>query len=654
VDVIIRGEPVEYNGASFFLVDTSLWQTDGTPKGTRRIRNFRSSNNGGLQVFNNQLVFSADYPELGRTLWISDGTSEGTKPVFDTSNNKTTRMIMLQENPVYKGAIYFKGLNEFGYELWRTDGTVKGTYMVKDIWEGNQQSYAELNKNETVELNGSLFFGAANEILGYELWKTDGTEEGTVPVTDINPQGNSGVSNMTLLKDRILFIADDGSSGKELWSTDGTIDGTMMIKDIYPGEKSGIPFSSFINYKDHIYFQGESEGLGRELWRTDGTEEGTELFIDLFPEEGWSRPFNFQIIEDQLYFLAFSEEGRRLFKTDGTVEGTVQVTDAEIDYSYLYTNGVIFYDTYSDLNGNQLWRMHPGEGEPVPVQGVPQGNRSGTIQLLNYTNNTLFFTGFDNIHGRELWALSPLEASVSIEMTGEAICSTEDTLTLQAIAMNTGEETVLTWHINGVALAGENAQYIELTGLRDGDEIKVSAEADNELWLINDNPESEVFTVSYNNPAAEITVNQNTLSANQGASYIWYLNGSALNESNQSLTVTESGTYTVEVFNESGCSSLSNPLAVVINPTGLELLSGTTDMEVFPNPATDIIKLRSPIDRHLTLNITNLNGERVYSRNIELFKGEEYEIAAGNLPNGIYIIQGISGSDTFVKRLIIQ
>ncbi len=653
VDVFIRGVPVEYKGASFFLADTSLWLTDGTPEGTKRVRNFQSSNNDGLQVFNNQLVFSADYPELGRTLWTSDGTSEGTKPVFDTSNNKTTRMLMFQENPVYNGAIYFQGLNEFGYELWKTDGTVDGTYMVKDIWEGSQQSYLNLRKGETVELNGSLFFGAANEILGYELWKTDGTEEGTVPITDINPQGNSGVSNLTLLDKRILFTAQDGSSGNELWSTDGTIDGTMMIKDIYPGEKSGIT-SGFIKYKDHIYFQGEGEGLGRELWRTDGTKEGTELFIDLFPEEGWSRPSNFQIIENQLYFLAFSEEGKKLFKTDGTVEGTQQVSDAEIDNSYLHAEGVIFYDTYSDINGNQLWRMHLGEGEPRPVQGVPQGNRSGAIQLLNYTNNTLFFSGFDNNHGREIWALSPLEASVSIEMTGKEICSTEDTLTLQAIAMNTGDEPVFIWHINGVAVAGENSQKIALTGLQDGDEIKVSAEADNELWLINDNPESEIFTVSYNNPAAEITVNQNTLSANQGTSYIWYLNGSALNESSQSLTVTESGTYTVEVFYESGCSSLSNPVTVEIDPTGLGLLSGTMDMEVFPNPAIDIIKLRSPMDRHLTLNITNLNGERVYSRNIELFKGEEYEIAVGNLPNGIYIIQGISGSDTFIKRMIIQ
>src|SRR5436189_4586426 len=62
----------------------------------------------------------------------------------------------------------------------------------------------------------------------YELWKTDGTQAGTVLVKDINP-GISGShpDHLTEVNGTLFFTADDGTNGTELWKSNGTTAGTV-------------------------------------------------------------------------------------------------------------------------------------------------------------------------------------------------------------------------------------------------------------------------------------------------------------------------------------------------------------------------------------------------------------------------------------------
>ena len=78
-------------------------------------------------------------------------------------------------------------------------------------------------------------------MIGEELWKSDGTDAGTVLVKDINPGPEDGsISNLTAFDGELLFEADDGSSGDELWKSDGTETGTVLVKDICPGSCSSL------------------------------------------------------------------------------------------------------------------------------------------------------------------------------------------------------------------------------------------------------------------------------------------------------------------------------------------------------------------------------------------------------------------------------
>lgn len=64
-----------------------LWVTDGTPAGTKRVRDIQpgpgSSVPEGLTAAGDRVYFAADDGEHGRELWVSDGTAAGTRMVWD-------------------------------------------------------------------------------------------------------------------------------------------------------------------------------------------------------------------------------------------------------------------------------------------------------------------------------------------------------------------------------------------------------------------------------------------------------------------------------------------------------------------------------------------------------------------------------------------
>src|SRR5262249_19226519 len=85
----------------------------------------------------------------------------------------------------------------------------------------------------------------------------------------------SGTSSFAILKNVAYFFADDGVHGSELWRSDGTAEGTYMIKDIEPGEGSSLVVPNIIAIRDKIYFSAYTTDYGYELWVSDGTMQGT-------------------------------------------------------------------------------------------------------------------------------------------------------------------------------------------------------------------------------------------------------------------------------------------------------------------------------------------------------------------------------------------
>ena len=215
------------------------------------------------------VYLSADNGTNGQELHYSLGNTFNTIVVKDI--NPGANSSSPQEMTKLGSNLFFTADDgENGRELWVSDSTEDGTFMVKDINTNGSSS-----PNWLRVMDGTLYFMAYTEDHGRELWRSDGTTSGTYMLKDINPGSNDSFhwtpdvfhDELVIVHgDSLYFTADDGGQyGTELWRTNGTANGTELVIDIVPGSESSWP-NRYFNFGDKLYFTSYSEERGRQLW----------------------------------------------------------------------------------------------------------------------------------------------------------------------------------------------------------------------------------------------------------------------------------------------------------------------------------------------------------------------------------------------------
>jgi ELWxxDGT repeat protein len=297
-----------------------------------------------------------------------------------------------------------------GDELWKSDGTEAGTVMVKNIRIGGDSS----NPAEFAQVGNTLFFEADDGDHGKELWKSDGTEAGTVMVKDITGVGGSSLGDLTAVGSLLYFRERD-----QLWKSDGTEDGTEMVRafsNLYELEPAG-----------NVLFliADDGSGVGEELWKSDGTEAGTSLVKDIYVGEEDSDIYNMTNVDGSVIFSADDGiHGDELWKSDGSLEGTSLVKDINPGesngwpYGFTEVNGVGYFIAEDGNHDMELWRTDGTSEGTVMISGDVNPYGSSDVRYIetryNYTEeavvaagSTLFFVADSRAHGTELWSFNP-------------------------------------------------------------------------------------------------------------------------------------------------------------------------------------------------------------------------------------------------------
>jgi ELWxxDGT repeat protein len=298
-------------------------------------------------------VFVSDDGVHGQQIWSTNGTSgntgvlatvdSGTEPLDGSIDPAALA-------PSIAGASFASGNAAFvlynktlGQQLWTSDGTTAHLVLTLNSGVGIKN-----NATLSFSVNGKSVFATDDGVHGQKLWVSDGSGAGTTVLTTANSGTEAAgsefvpsvigyaISGGVLDTTRGLYVLYDQALGQQLWVTDGTQNGTHLLANLEggPGIKSfatqALSVSS-VNVSPTQVFAVDDGVHGQQIWSSDGSAGGTHMLASVPSVAVSTGPDHDPVIlgggtktglSDGSRVFFSLEDGQELWSTDGSAAGT--------------------------------------------------------------------------------------------------------------------------------------------------------------------------------------------------------------------------------------------------------------------------------------------------------------------------------------------
>jgi len=392
---------------------TELWKTDGTTAGTQLLKDIGPGSNGSLsyRLFaEGGTAFFAINSTAGCELWKTDGTTAGTVRVKEIGIDLS--QVHVEYAGLPSGDVLFSAVQQTDpltntriSQLWKTDGTEAGTVpLIAD------NTSIALNPTELTSFGTHVLFRADDEFGSSVLWITDGTGANTVPVQTstfesiVSPRDFTVFEGGSITSPFVIFTADDGEGGRSIWRYDAT-NGPSFVAQFGVTLGAG-SITEMVRFGNVAFFAGDNgNGSGPQLWTTTGANGGTAAF-EAYVSPSFvpvTNPARLTVADTTLFFIADGLPGETsLWTSDGSEYGTFRLGSSLSGVDGLVARGSDVFFVNFDGQSRELWKS-----DGISLGIVREINPTGDAILQGFNavafNGGLLFAADDGVHGTELW-----------------------------------------------------------------------------------------------------------------------------------------------------------------------------------------------------------------------------------------------------------
>lgn len=320
---------------------------------------------------------------------------------------------------------------------------------------------------------------------------------------------------------------------------------------------------------------------------------------------------------------------------------------------------------------NNIVYAYGGTTVGTSISGLPTGLSTSSV------NDTLTISGIPTDTGTFTYTINTIGSSCSSIMVTGTITINSPILSLSS-GVNTDNQTLcgdthmanITYNVNGGATgasvaglpSGVNFSYISGTLTISGSPTNSGAfpyivsttgggcgsAVANGSITVNASP-----TVTVKGVAGLRAGTNDTLVASGATSYVW-LNNGVLTDTNI-VTPTTNTIYTVVGTTGQGCTDTVK-FFVTINTVGVNELSQSTTISLYPNPAFDVLNISfdAVSDNSAVIKVIDITGKEIMSTNSAVSNGKIVRMDINSLAQGLYFVKVITPHNSQIIKFIKQ